>query len=115
MQQRKNSYHVGSRAQAVELGYDLCISACAPRDTPCQKRDVVNVIKLVNTRCTDRRILIHSDNTIRHMFVRELSIFHSTTDYHDNDNSNCCGEHDYYSKYDSRTSPGMCLPAIERC
>ncbi|EYC10735.1 hypothetical protein Y032_0054g2524 [Ancylostoma ceylanicum] len=45
MQQRKNSYHVGPRAQAVEHGSYLCKIACVPRDTLCQKRKVANVLK----------------------------------------------------------------------
>ncbi|EYB82742.1 hypothetical protein Y032_0352g3269 [Ancylostoma ceylanicum] len=44
MQQWKNSYHVGPRAQAVEHGSYLCKSACVPRETPCQKRKVANVL-----------------------------------------------------------------------
>ena len=45
MQQRKNSYRVGPGAQAVEHGSYLCESACDPRDTPCQKRKVANVLR----------------------------------------------------------------------
>ncbi|EYB99378.1 hypothetical protein Y032_0123g1171 [Ancylostoma ceylanicum] len=43
----ENSYRVGPGAQAVEHGSYLCKSACVPRDTPCQKRKVANVLKAV--------------------------------------------------------------------
>ncbi|EYB97134.1 hypothetical protein Y032_0143g2409 [Ancylostoma ceylanicum] len=44
---RKNLFHVGPSAQAVEHGSSLCKSACVPRDTSCKKRKVTNVLTFI--------------------------------------------------------------------